>query len=232
MAELALFGAAVWIGLGIAAPVGPIGLLVIQRTLAHGVPLGLATGLGAAVADAMYGALGAYGVSTVIGALQGLRVPLVLAGAGFLLVLAWRTWHGADAAAPGLEPAPEPGSERASEGASAVARAATPAPGLAGAFGGTVLLTLSNPATILSFVAIFGALAAQQQAVRSPLLMVAGVLVGSALWWLLLCAAVGALRERVDAHWRRRIARGSALMLAGFAVLQLAMLWGASGGAG
>lgn len=208
MPELPLFVAALWIGVSIAAPVGPIGLLVIQRTLAHGVPLGLATGLGASVADAVYGALGAYGVSAVIGALQGLRVPLVLLGAAFLLLLAWRTWHSVPATA-------------AAGGGAATGPAR---PGLGAAFAGTVLLTLANPATILSFVAIFGALAAQRAAVQQPALMVAGVLAGSALWWLLLCAAVGALRERVDARWQRRIAQGSALMLAGFALLQLAWL--------
>ena len=96
------FIAALWIGLSIAAPVGPIGLLVIQRTLRHGRAVGLATGLGAAVADASYGAMGAYGVVALTGLLQGLRVPLVLLGAAFLLRLAWTTWpsHAAPSAAP------------------------------------------------------------------------------------------------------------------------------------
>jgi threonine/homoserine/homoserine lactone efflux protein len=86
------------------------------------------------------------------------------------------------------------------------------------------LLTLSNPATVLSFVAVFGALSAQQQAVTSPLWMVAGVLVGSTLWWLLLCAVVGRLRHRFDAQAQAWVGRASALMLAGFALWQLATL--------
>lgn len=61
-----VFWQSVWIGLSIAAPVGPIGLLVIQRSLRHGMPVGLATGMGAAVADAVYGALGACGVTTLM----------------------------------------------------------------------------------------------------------------------------------------------------------------------
>lgn len=201
-----VFGQAVWIGLSIAAPVGPIGLLVIQRTLRHGVPVGLATGLGAAVADAAYGALGAFGVSVLIAWLQQARVPLVLGGGAFLLWLAWRTWcssrtlHGA---------APPQGAQRAA------------GQGLGASFAGSVLLTLSNPATILSFVAIFGTLAAPGAGV-SPLWMVGGVLAGSALWWLCLCAAVGALRERFDARAQRAVGRVSALMLAGFAFWQ----WG------
>ncbi len=193
-----LFAQSMWIGLCIAAPVGPIGLLVIQRTLRHGMALGLATGLGAAVADAVYGAVGAYGVSAVITLLQGARVPLALLGGAFLLWLAWRTWHAAPA-------------ERAAPGAAA--------PALLPAFGGTFLLTLSNPATIFSFIAIFGALAGSG-APASPLAMVLGVMLGSALWWLLLSGGVGALRGRFDARAQRAVGRVSALMLAGFALWQ------------
>jgi threonine/homoserine/homoserine lactone efflux protein len=194
----ALFLQSMWVGLAIAAPVGPIGVLVIQRSLRHGVPVGLATGLGAAVADAAYGAVGAYGVTGLITWLQGARVPLALAGGAFLLWLAWRTWF--------AEPA-------------AMGGGATVAPGLAATFTGAVALTLSNPATILSFIAIFGALAGAG-APASPGTMVAGVLAGSALWWLLLCAAVGMLRGRFDAAWQRRVSRVSALMLAAFALWQ------------
>ena len=83
----------------------------------------------------------------------------------------------------------------------------------------TFLLTLSNPATIVSFIAIFGAMASRS-AVASPALMVAGVLIGSALWWLFLSSAVGRLRGRFDARWRRRVNRLSATVLAGFALWQ------------
>jgi threonine/homoserine/homoserine lactone efflux protein len=199
----AAFWPALWIGLSIAAPVGPIGVLVIQRTLVGGRALGLATGWGAAVADAAYGALGAFGVAALIGWLQGLRMPLVLGGAAFLLWLAWRTWQSADAAA------------------ALAAADVGPVPGLLAAFAGTLLLTLSNPATILSFVAIFGSMAAQQQRAGSPGVMVAGVLAGSALWWLGLVAVVGALRQRIDGRARQWVGRMSALMLAAFAVWQL-----------
>ncbi len=198
MSDTALLLQAVWIGLSIAAPVGPIGLLVIQRTLRHGRVVGIATGLGAAVADAAYGALGAYGVSAVIGALQAARVPLVLFGSAFLLWLAWRTWN-----------APPPEREAA----------VGSGPGLLPSFAGTFVLTLSNPATILSFIAIFGSFAAQGVP-ASPALMVAGVLLGSALWWGLLTGAVGALRQRFDARAQRLVGRVSAVMLAGFALWQ------------
>jgi len=85
------------------------------------------------------------------------------------------------------------------------------------------VLTLSNPATILSFIAVFGAIAGRS-VVASPWTMIAGVLLGSALWWWLLSAVVGRLRERFDLRWRRRINQASALLLAGFALWQLAQL--------
>lgn len=200
-----MFLDALWIGLAIAAPVGPIGLLVIQRTLRHGRVLGLVTGLGAAVADALYGAVGAFSVTGIIRSLQAARVPLALLGGAFLLWLAWRTWRSAPA----------------TEAAHVAAR-----PGLAGAFAGTLLLTLSNPATIFSFIAVFGAMGARAGAVApgSAWTMIAGVLAGSALWWLCLSTAVGALRQRFDARAMRVVNATSALGLAAFALWQWAGL--------
>jgi threonine/homoserine/homoserine lactone efflux protein len=207
-ATLALFWQSLLIGFSIAAPVGPIGLLTIQRTLQQGWRAGLATGLGAAVADAAYGAVGAFGVTALIDALAAARVPLVIGGGLFLLWLAWRI-------------ARAPVAERAADarGGADPAHDERGAAALGRCFAGTFVLTLSNPATILSFVAVFGALAGRMQ-VPSPTTMIAGVLIGSALWWLLLSAAVGRLRERFDSRWRRRVNRMSALVLAGFAVWQ------------
>ena len=84
-----LFAQSLLIGLSIAAPVGPIGLLTIQRTLQLGPAAGLSTGLGAAAADAVYGAIGAYGVSAMINALTAARLPLAVGGGVFLLWMAW-----------------------------------------------------------------------------------------------------------------------------------------------
>ena len=203
MPEAALFAQSLLIGLSIAAPVGPIGLLVIQRTLQRGARVGLATGLGAAVADALYGAVGAFGVSWVIDALVGARVPLALGGGAFLLWLAWRTWRAA------------PATQAAQAGGG----------GLVASFAGTFVLTLSNPATIFSFIAVFGTLGARL-AGGSPWTMIAGVLAGSALWWLLLSTGVARLRSRFDARAQAWVNRGSALLLAGFALWQWAGLAG------
>jgi len=204
VSEIALFAQSLLIGLSIAAPVGPIGLLVIQRTLQRGARVGLATGLGAAVADALYGAVGAFGVSWVIDALVGARVPLALGGGAFLLWLAWRTWRAA------------PATQAAQAGGGG---------GLLASFAGTFVLTLSNPATIFSFIAVFGTLGARL-AGGSPWTMIAGVLAGSALWWLLLSAGVARLRSRFDARAQTWVNRASAMLLAGFALWQWAGLRG------
>ncbi|QTN23542.1 LysE family transporter [Rhizobacter sp. AJA081-3] len=202
MSPVETFLSSLLIGLSIAAPVGPIGLLTIQRSLEHGPRAGLATGLGAAAADAVYGAIGAYGVSWLVDALVAARVPLALFGGAFLLWMAWQ-----------LLRAPVAG------------QAAMTAPARNGwqYFASTFVLTLSNPATIFSFIAIFGSMAGRAGS-SSPALMVLGVLIGSALWWLLLSSAVGRLRERFDATWRRRVNRFSAAVLAAFALWQLASL--------
>ena len=197
-----LFGQSMLIGLSIAAPVGQIGVLAIQRTLQFGPAAGLATGLGAAVADAIYGAVGAFGITVLIAWLVDRKTAFTLVGAVVLLWMAWRIARQPPTAA------------RAAE-----ANAGT----LLKLFAGTFVLTLSNPTTILSFLAVFGAIAGRT-AQASPWAMVAGVLVGSALWWLLLAAVVGRLRTRFDAAWQRRVNLASAALLAGFALWQLAQL--------
>ena len=83
-------------------------------------------------------------------------------------------------------------------------------------------LTLANPATIVSFIAVFGSLGGGRPNLPSPLWMVAGVLVGSAAWWLLLTSAIAYQRQRFTPAWRLRINRASALLLGGFALWQ----WG------
>jgi threonine/homoserine/homoserine lactone efflux protein len=192
---LVLFGQSMLIGLSIAAPVGQIGVLAIQRTLDHGRAAGLATGLGAALADA----IGAFGVTTLINWLLELKLWLGLFGGAFLLFLAWRI-----ATKPVLR------------GAAGHAPAGT----LLRYVSGTFVLTLSNPTTILSFMAVFGALAGRAPA-ASPWAMVTGVLLGSALWWVILSAGVGSLRERFDARWQRAINLSSAALLAGLGLWQL-----------
>lgn len=201
---LVLFAKALVVGVSIAAPVGPIGLLTIQRTLDQGMRAGLATGLGAAAADGVYGALGAFGVKLVVDWLIGARVGLALVGGAVLFWLALRTWR-----------RPVVGQAAALPSSADLARC----------FAGTFALTLSNPATILSFVAVFGMLAGATSGSASAWPMIAGVVAGSALWWLLLSWSVARWRHRFDARWRARVNRISALILASFASWQWLRLW-------
>ena len=167
-----LFGKALAVGLLIAAPVGPIGLLTIKRTLDQGRLAGLATGLGAACADA---------------------------------VMAWRT---------------------ATQAVATEAAALPSRSDLLRCFAGTFVLTLSNPATIVSFIAVFAAMAGGGPQRLSAAPMVAGVWLGSALWWLGLTAVVGRWRHHFSTVWRRRINILSGGLLAGFALWQWAGVLG------
>ncbi|MGR0187553.1 LysE family transporter [Azospirillum aestuarii] len=194
------------IGFSIAAPVGPIGLLCIRRTLADGPAHGFVSGLGAASADAVYGAIAGFGVVLVTDALLGAQVALKLVGGLVLLWLGWGTLRARPA-------------ERAAD--------ARGGGGLAGAYASTFALTLANPATILSFAAVFGGLgvsAGDGNSTGVAALLVAGVFTGSAMWWLGLSASVGAFRRRVTPAAMLWINRGSGAVLGGFGIAALASL--------
>ena len=192
------------VGFSIAAPVGPIGALTIRRTLADGMAAGLLTGLGAATADAIYGAVAAFGLTLITSFLVAQQGWLGLLGGLFLCYLGITTFRARPA-----PPAQVP-----------------PARSLAGAYGSTFLLTLTNPATILSFIGIYAGvgLGLSEGDYVEAGAFVAGVFAGSALWWLLLAAAVGRLRTRFDARWQHRVNLASAALLAGFALWQLTHL--------
>ncbi len=186
------------IGLSIAAPVGPIGLLCIKRSLNQGMAAGLATGLGAATADGFYGAVAGFGLASISGFLITQQTPLRLVGG---LVLVWL----------GLASFRDrPAAERAVKDARS----------LLAAYGTTVLLTLANPATIISFAAVFASIGLAETAASygAAAGFVAAVFAGSALWWVVLSAAVSLVRARMTAAAIRWINRGSGLVLIGFGV--------------
>src|SRR5215210_5808764 len=166
------------IGFSIAAPVGPIGVLCIRRTLAQGRAAGLVSGLGAASADAVYGCIAGFGLTFISGLLISQQIWLKLIGGAFLCYLGIRTLLA------------QPAEHAAVAGGM----------GLAGAYTSTFLLTLTNPTTILSFVAVFAGLglASMGGDYAAAALLVLGVFVGSALWWLLLSGGVGLFRARSD----------------------------------
>lgn len=184
------------VGVAIAAPVGPIGLLCIRRSLAQGRVAGLATGLGAASADAVYGVLVAARLS-MTGWLVDHARPMQIGG-GMLIVLL-----GVMAFRAGFAPR---------------ARAAQ-LPGAGGIFGdwaSTFVLTLSNPMTILSFTGLMAGLGAGIGA-GGAWMLVLGVFLGSALWWLLLVHMALILRDWMTAERLRWLdfASGAVLIVWG-----------------
>ena len=191
-----VFAVGLLLGLSIAAPVGPLGLLCINRTLIGGWAQGLATGVGIATGDAAYGAIAAFGFSAVTSVMVAYALPLRLVGGAFLVWLGIQAWRAA-------------GTPRQAREAGASGQ------GLARAYGLAIGLTLTNPLTILSFIAAFGALglAGQHDGVAW---MVVGVFAGSALWWLCLCSAIALARRALTPGMMRWIDRLSALILIAF----------------
>lgn len=192
------------LGFSIAAPVGPIGVLCIRRTLADGRAAGFVSGLGAATADMCYGAIAAFGLTAISGLLVGHSSWIRLVGGVFLCYLGIRTFLN------------KPAQQAASTGRY----------GLAGAYASTLLLTLTNPTTILSFVAIFAGLglASTGGSYSESALLVLGVFLGSALWWLLLSTGVGLLRSRLDLRALRWVNRLSGVILLAFGLIALLSL--------
>ena len=192
------------LGFSIAAPVGPIGVLCIRRTLAYGRATGFVSGLGAATADMCYGAIAAFGLTAVSSLLVSQSSWIRLIGGAFLCYLGIRTLLS------------KPAAQAAGSGVH----------GLAGAYTSTLLLTLTNPATILSFVAIFAGLglASTTGGYGASALLVLGVFLGSALWWLLLSTTVGLLHTRLDLRALRWVNRLSGVILLGFGVVALLSL--------
>lgn len=207
------------IGFSIAAPVGPIGLLCLRCTLAHGRLNGFLCGLGAATADAIYGALAAFGLSAVTSLLLGTQVWLQLGGGLFLLWLGLKTLRAMPPSAASRAEAPRRGAK---------------ADRLVADYFSTLALTLANPMTILSFLGIFAGLGlgATPDAGSGRLTagatsagwLVLGVFLGSAAWWLLLSSAAGWLGRRLSHGGLRALNVASGLIIAAFGLWQLGQL--------
>jgi threonine/homoserine/homoserine lactone efflux protein len=196
------------IGFSIAAPVGPIGILTINRSLAHGPLAGLATGFGAATADAIYGCVAGFGITAVSFWLFSFQTWLLLAGGLFLCGLGLATLkknppaRGKDQSAPIFK-------------------------GYSLAYLSALFLTLTNPVTIISFMAIFAGMglgAAADQSVGDALSLVMGVFLGSCLWWMMLTFGVGQLKQKLAARFQGMINRAAGLVLLAFGAWALVRL--------
>jgi threonine/homoserine/homoserine lactone efflux protein len=193
-------------GFVLAAIVGPMWVLCFRRTVEQGVAAGLASGLGIAVADAIYGAIAAFGLTAISGFLLAHSFWIGLAGVAFL------GWLGVRAlVAPPANLAATPNGLASRS--------------LGAAFASTLTLTLANPPTILAFTAMFAGLGLAAGAnYQSAALIVAGVFVGSAAWWLILVLGAAALRTRLSTRLLRAINIISGVTILSFAAWQLAAL--------
>jgi threonine/homoserine/homoserine lactone efflux protein len=195
------------IGFPIAASPGPIFFLVLRRTLSRGWRSGLVCGLGVATGDALYAGLAAFGVAAITNVLLGQRRWIGLIGGVAIALIGVRTLR--------LSPLPYPHPE--GEGNKGVGSHRGE---LVGSYASTLALTLGNPATILSFIAVFAAFGLPVGAGWQPAVaLVAGVMLGSALWWLGLTAAVSVIRGRLTPGITRGIGFVSGLALIGFGTL-------------
>jgi threonine/homoserine/homoserine lactone efflux protein len=189
------------IGFSIAAPVGPIGVLCIRRTLSNGRISGLVSGLGAATADAIYGSIAGFGLAFISNFLVGQQVWLRLIGGLFLSYLGLKTFF--------AKPVEQ----------TALAKGIS----LVGAYVSTFFLTLTNPMTIISFAAIFTGLGLAGTGGNYVAAggLVLGVFIGSALWWLILSGSVGLFREKFNPHGLQWVNRISGAIITGFGLWTL-----------
>ncbi len=199
--DIPFFLKGIIIGFSIAAPVGPIGVLCIRRTLADGRLAGLISGLGAATADLLYGCVAAFGLTFISQFLIDQEFWLRLVGGLFLLYLGIKTFW-AKSSSTALEQ---------KKG------------GLLNAYFTTFFLTLTNPLTILSFAAIFAGLGVVNTdgVYLSALILVAGVFSGSTLWWFLLSGGASFFERKIDKQGLVWINRVSGVVITIFGVVAL-----------
>jgi threonine/homoserine/homoserine lactone efflux protein len=210
MIDLLLLHSWIWaqgaaIGFAVAAPVGPIGMLCIRTTLEKGRLAGFCAGLGAALADTIFAAVGALAIS-LVGNFLNTEQSWFKLGAGIFLIFF------------GLYLARKP--------------ALTPEngknvpPGLFAEFAVTLLLTLANPSTILSFAAVFaGVTAGGGYALETMPALITGVFIGAAVWWLTLGQVVGLIRHKISQKGLVMINQGAGLALVAFGIFTLAQLY-------
>jgi len=189
------------LGFAIAASPGPIFFLCLRRTLLRGRLYGIVSGLGVATADGFYAAIAAFGFAAVVSVLVSGRRPLAVIGGAVLIGLGLRILF-----------------ERVNTPAEAPATGS----GLAWAYGSTLGLTVTNPATIISFAALAATLGLSGGGGPArPAALVGGVLLGSAAWWCVLALAASLLRARLTPTVIRGVSMFSGLAIAALGMLAI-----------
>jgi len=184
------------VGLAIAAPVGPVAVLCVRRTLLQGHRAGFASGFGAVTADVIFGSIATFGVAALSDELMAHEVALRVVGGVFLIALGINTY---------LKAPPQPGRPLAGR--------------LIRSYASAFLLTITNPITIFAFTAIFAGfgIVGRDMSLPASWSLIVGVAAGATLWWSGLTLAAGLLRERAAAHelrWLNQLSGGLILLFA------------------
>ncbi|MDE1173507.1 MAG: LysE family translocator [Parvibaculaceae bacterium] len=205
MPDIELVARGIAIGLVVAAPIGPVNLICIRRTLSGGFVRGFLSGLGAALGDGIFAAIAAFGFTAAIDAMMSYADWLQLGGGIFLIVLGIRTFVAHPHIDMGVGDAP-------------------PTVAMARVFVTAFFLTITNPATMLGFLAIFSSVAGftpRDADYASAATLVGAVVGGSIIWWACITGFVSLFRQKMNDHmleWLNHIA-GVLIIVFGLGVL-------------
>jgi putative LysE/RhtB family amino acid efflux pump len=197
-----LLAKGILLGIAVAAPIGPIGTLCINRTIERGFWQGAATGIGGALGDTLFAIAAAAGFAAMQDVLREISLPLKIVGGLLILAIGIHT----------LKPRPVKVAAPKVE-ASDILRVTL----------STFLLTVTNPATLFGFVALFAGAGLADTHGTSPFFLVAGVFIGSLSWCFMLCGAVNWMHKKLPDHFTAWVSKGSAMLLIGFGLVSLAM---------
>ena len=210
MIDPGLVASGVAIGVAVAAPIGPVNLIVIRRALRLGWLNGFLSGTGAAAGDAIFAAIAAFGLTAAMDFVIRIETVLQIVGGLFLIGLGLRTWfahpHFSEEDAPGVPGVP---------GAAGSPQAAA----MAKVIVTTFVLTITNPATMLGFIAIFGGVAGDDYAHAAT--VVVSVMAGSILWWVGVSGFVSLFRQSMNDRLLVMVNRVSGGLIAGFGIVVL-----------
>ncbi len=189
------------LGLCVSAPVGPVGVILIRRTLHYGRLSGFFTGLGAAIADTLFGIVSAFGLTLISDFIDASRFWLLILGGFFLCFLGGKTFF-----------------SKPAEIKKTVSHKT-----LLGDFVSTFLLTIVNPLMILVFFAVFAGLGlSEHQHDGVPLVL--GVFLGSILWWIVLSQTIALLRRKMNQITMTWINRIAGLIIFGFGLFAISQI--------
>ncbi|SFC67602.1 Threonine/homoserine/homoserine lactone efflux protein [Bacillus sp. OV322] len=168
------------LGFSVSAPIGPIGLLCIQRVLLKGRSAGFLTGLGAATANIIYAGIAAFGFSAISFFLVEKQLYFKIIGSLFLLYLGIKTYFKKST------------NKAADLDGSSLFRM----------YASTLLLMITNPVTILNFAGMFAGFGFEQNSspVQTSILLISGVFLGAISWWIILSLAVSILRTKITPY--------------------------------